>query len=236
MESKLNNFPSTFKYTYSSTSKKSSPSLTSTATSAAASLSITAAVAAAAVTSTLSKSLIDQRFDISSSSKRNREFIPGLSSHKDSYTAETASSLSYTSSSSGVIAPGISFSKSFSSRQPRVDFRQPFFNNQPYCLPNPKRCISVSCADTNCKPPEVDEDDISFEDDEDEKSIASSTTTAAGEEDTSSVEDLEDAFKEELVISNNISKHKKIKTESTKRDIRQKWDADSLKSFSQGKL
>ena len=133
-----------------------------------------------------------------------------------------------------------SFSMKFSARPPpKFDL-----NESPYCLPAPKLLKNCragrSCADSNCKPPTDGSDSENgggnfASDSEDSNDSGTEILTDLGVDDCSSVEDIQDAFKEEekSVSSSKKSKHNS-KIEELKKEDRQKWDAESLKEYAHG--
>jgi hypothetical protein len=133
-----------------------------------------------------------------------------------------------------------SFSMKFSARPPpKFDL-----NESPYCLPTPqllKNCrAGRRCADSNCKPPadgsDSDNGGVNFaSDSEDSNDSGTEILTDLGVDDCSSVEDLQDAFKEEEKSANSSKKSKyNSKIEDLKKEDRQKWDAESLKEYAHG--
>ena len=123
-----------------------------------------------------------------------------------------------------------SISMKFSSRSNSL------LNGQSFCLPKgttvPNVCEVSSCSGT-CQPPTVEssDSDNDFKIDE-ESSESSSVEILNSLGDSSSVEDIEDAFREETERKDS---NKKIKIDS-KKEIRQWWDADSLKQHALGKF
>ena len=95
----------------------------------------------------------------------------------------------------------------------------------------PKYCKDSSCAVADCQLPiELSDEDtgVRISSVEDYCSDASSNSDQS---ETSSVQDLKDAFEE------NENNSKKIKTEmQPRKESRQKWDAQSLKQFASSNI
>jgi hypothetical protein len=227
-------FSANFRFSYSTSSKTSSSKQQNSLAVSVPALLTTAAVS---TIFNLPKSTIQQRFNITDATRTLSALpqIPTLSegvfaNQQLPPEAKPSSTFSFNSSSSIGALNNITFSKTFSSRQPRGAFNQPSFNEQEFCAPKltPKKCFNSSCEDDYCKPPKTEEEVIESSGDEGDES-------SRDEGDTSSVEDLEDAFQDELKRNNELTKNKRNKIDSFK-ETRQKWDADSLKHYSQSKI
>jgi hypothetical protein len=132
------------------------------------------------------------------------------------------------------------FKKSFSSRAPPARLnQQTILSQQIFCIPKKsiakKGCLLSSCADMNCKPRPIKKSDEYYLK---ENSEGSDTSSEADHGESSSIEDLEDAFKEDVRISgNSTGANKKLKTDDyCAKEERQKGDASSLKNYAQSKI
>jgi hypothetical protein len=109
-----------------------------------------------------------------------------------------------------------------------------------FCIPKKAitktGCLISSCTDINCKPRSIkNTDEYKIPTNKNEVSSDISSEDDNGE--TSSLEDLEDAFKEDVRISgSSTGASKKVKTDYFGKEERQKWDASSLKNYAQSKI
>lgn len=116
--------------------------------------------------------------------------------------------------------------------------------------PPPTACSKPSCVKSGCRPPSLEEDDDDGAEEEKYGTIINDEDVSEDDGgDASSIEDLEDAFEEEIerqvTKTHNNSSNKRIKEDpdktakrtikELKKESRQRWDADSLKHYSNSK-
>ena len=142
-----------------------------------------------------------------------------------------------------IISSSSSFTKSFSSRQVNssTTFKQPFIGGQEFCVAGKKAprkmfCKDPLCAVPECPPPtkEVSSDDES-QTGEYKLTAPDGNSDASSKADTNSItsstEDLEDAFDDDSRCTEGPIKKVKKENRPIEKEERQKWDAQSLKSY-----
>ena len=196
----------------------------------------------------LPESAISQKFKINETKKQLYGPIPFAS---QSNTSFSSSDTGATASSSSIRAPlpsagsiGVTRTFQFNSRQPTLsNVRSNDLSTAAICMPKDifvrqaSTCSNNACRDSACKPSEPRQ---FSEDTDDDENSCYSRQEFDDNRDTSSVEDIYDAFSDiddegEVQTSNNKRRKSGDSKTSKKKEDRQRWDADGLKNFAYGK-
>ena len=210
-------------------------------------IATSAAVASSTMISSLPDSAISQKFKINETRKQLQGPIQFLSQSNNQSSFSTTARLSSSSplrAPSGPGEAGLMRTFKFNSKTSVVsNIRSNDISAAVICMPREairklSSCSNNACRDSACSKP-AEQRRISEDTDDEENSCYSRQNSEEDNRDTSSVEDLNDAFSDidddvdELAI--NHKRHKRDPKSAKKKEDRQRWDADGLKKYAYGK-
>jgi hypothetical protein len=206
----------------------------------------TSATVVSSITANLPESAISQKFKINETKKQLYGPIPfPCQESNTSFSSSSDATASYSSiraPSAGSI--GLTRTFQFNSRQAALsNVRSNDLSTAAICMPKEifvrqsSTCRNNACRDSACKPSEARQ---FSEDTDDDENSCYSRQDFDDNRDTSSVEDIYDAFSDiddegEVQTSNYKRRKSGDSKTSKKKEDRQRWDADGLKNFAYGK-